>query len=75
MIVSKNLADMKMNVVPRIEVTRGIGFKFDLDDYHRMYYACRAAAKFMETYGSGRESYEIDLSHYEKGITNKRNKG
>lgn len=57
-----------------MEVTRGIGFRFDLDDYHKMYIACCAAAHFMKSYGKGRESYEIDLSHYEQG-TNKSNCG
>lgn len=65
MIVTKKSADKKLKVVPEMDVTRGLGFKFDLDDYRRMYQACVEAAKFMQNYGKGQPSYEIDLSHYE----------
>lgn len=69
MIVTKKAADNKIEVVPKFHMTPGLGFPFTPEDNYRMYLHCRAAVKFMETYGKGCESYEIDLSHYEKGIS------
>lgn len=43
-------------------------FFFDLDDEYRIHKACKAAVKFMETYGKGQESYMVDLKHYEQNI-------
>lgn len=46
----------------------GLGFPFTATDTRLMFLARIEAKRYMETYGKGRELYDIDHSHYFPGI-------
>ncbi len=51
MIASIAASGYKTDIVPKFHMTRGLGFPFTPEDNYRMHLVCRAAERFMQTYG------------------------